>query len=236
VGAQVFSCLKCPRCLNDNENYCPDQVDTYNAPYPDGVMAQGGYSTNIRVDEKFVFPIPDNISDEQACPMLCAGLTCYSPLVRNGVGPGSRVGIVGLGGLVSVHAEGWTRQVGTHAAKLKPPASSHRRVTLPFNSPKRWERPSPSSHTVRARVRMRCDSERTSLSALPTLISPSHVSAGRGGCRGCAGGIPSELTGSVRTVTGKDLFDFILSCADANAIPLAELLGLVSFHCRASPS
>jgi hypothetical protein len=174
----VFSCLKCPRCLNDNENYCPDQVDTYNAPYPDGVMAQGGYSTNIRVDEKFVFPIPDNISDEQACPMLCAGLTCYSPLVRNGVGPGSRVGIVGLGGLVSVHAEGWTRQVGTHAAKLKPPASSHRRVTLPFNSPKRWERASPSSHTVRARVRMRCDSERTSLSALPTLISPSHVSAG----------------------------------------------------------
>lgn len=65
----------------------------------EGYMTQGGYSTAIRVDELFVFPIPSEISDEDAAPMLCAGLTVYSPLVRNDVGPGKHVGIVGLGGL-----------------------------------------------------------------------------------------------------------------------------------------
>ncbi len=70
-------------------------------------MAQGGYSDRIRVDEKFVFPIPDNISDEDAAPMLCAGLTVYSPLVRNGTGPGKHVGIIGLGGLVSSKVVSW---------------------------------------------------------------------------------------------------------------------------------
>lgn len=62
-------------------------------------MAQGGYSSAIRVDELFVFPIPEQISDEDAAPMLCAGLTVFSPLKRNNVGPGKHVGIVGLGGL-----------------------------------------------------------------------------------------------------------------------------------------
>ncbi len=99
VGAQVYGCLKCPRCQSDNENYCPEQVDTYNAKYPDGVVAQGGYSTGIRVHDRWVFSIPENISSEEAAPLLCAGLTVYSPLVRNGTGPGKTVGIVGIGGL-----------------------------------------------------------------------------------------------------------------------------------------
>lgn len=74
-------------------------VDTYNCKWPDGSIAQGGYSTNIRAPEQFVFPIPEGLKSEHAAPMLCAGLTVYSPLFRNKVGAGSRVGVVGIGGL-----------------------------------------------------------------------------------------------------------------------------------------
>jgi alcohol dehydrogenase (NADP+) len=71
------------------------------AKYPDGVQAQGGYSTGIIAHEQYVFPIPDAIRSEDAASMVCAGLTVYSPLTRHGAGPGKKVGIVGVGGLVS---------------------------------------------------------------------------------------------------------------------------------------
>ncbi len=78
-------------------------VDTYGAPYPkevdpDETISQGGYSSHMRAHEYFVFPIPDAIPSHLAAPMLCAGLTTWSPLVRAGVGPGKKVAIVGLGG------------------------------------------------------------------------------------------------------------------------------------------
>lgn len=113
VGAQVYACLQCNNCKEDNENYCPHQIgkigegwylllivdnflDTYDGEYPDGTISQGGYSNYIRVHEYFVFKIPDNISSEIAAPMLCAGITSYSPLVRAGVGPGKKVAVVGM--------------------------------------------------------------------------------------------------------------------------------------------
>ncbi|KAL7619633.1 hypothetical protein AAE478_010174 [Parahypoxylon ruwenzoriense] len=104
VGAQIWSCLKCQQCKTDNENYCPNMVDTYGSPYPkeadpDETLSQGGYSSHIRAHEYFVFPIPDAIPSHLAAPMLCAGLTVWSPLVRAGTGPGKKVAIVGLGGL-----------------------------------------------------------------------------------------------------------------------------------------
>ncbi|TFK37300.1 NADPH-dependent alcohol dehydrogenase [Crucibulum laeve] len=99
VGAQVCSCLKCEPCNTDNENYCPKPVHTYNSKYPNGDIAQGGYSTAIRAHERFVIPLPESLPLEQAAPLLCAGLTVYSPLVRNGTGPGKKVGIVSVGGL-----------------------------------------------------------------------------------------------------------------------------------------
>ncbi|KAI9754685.1 MAG: Rho GTPase [Chaenotheca gracillima] len=99
VGAQIYACLECRICKSDNENYCPHQVDTYNAPYPDGTISQGGYSSHIRAHEYFTFPIPDSIPSELAAPMFCAGLTSYSPLVRAGTGPGKKVAILGIGGL-----------------------------------------------------------------------------------------------------------------------------------------
>jgi alcohol dehydrogenase (NADP+) len=100
VGAQSWSCLDCRQCRNDNETYCRQQLDTYGAVWPDsGVVSQGGYSSHVRTHEHWVFPIPEALPTTAAAPMLCAGLTAYSPLVRNGCGPGKKVGIVGLGGI-----------------------------------------------------------------------------------------------------------------------------------------
>lgn len=100
VGAQSYSCLDCRQCKNDNETYCRKQLDTYGAKWPDtGIISQGGYSSHVRTHEHWVFPIPDALSSTKTAPMLCAGLTAYSPLVRNGCGPGKKVGIVGLGGI-----------------------------------------------------------------------------------------------------------------------------------------
>ncbi|KAI0425923.1 NADP-dependent alcohol dehydrogenase-like protein [Xylaria sp. FL1042] len=100
VGAQSWSCLECRQCKNDNETYCPKQMDTFGAVWPDtGIVTQGGYSSHVRTHEHWVFPIPDAIPSHLAAPMMCAGITSYSPLVRNGAGPGKKVAIVGLGGL-----------------------------------------------------------------------------------------------------------------------------------------
>ena len=71
--------------------------DTYGAPYPEsGVISQGGYASHIRAHEYFTFPIPDEISTEDAAPMMCAGLTTYSPLLRAGCGPGKKIAILGM--------------------------------------------------------------------------------------------------------------------------------------------
>ncbi|TVY15710.1 NADP-dependent alcohol dehydrogenase 6 [Lachnellula arida] len=114
VGAQIQSCLKCKNCKEHNENYCPHKVDTYGAPYNEDeghskeamkdkngkqIFSQGGYSSHIRAHEYFVFPIPENIPSVEAAPMMCAGLTTYSPLVRANIGPGKKVAILGIGGL-----------------------------------------------------------------------------------------------------------------------------------------
>ena len=99
VGAQVWACLECDLCKEKNENYCPRLVDTYNAQYEDGSWAHGGFASYIRAHDYFTFRIPDGLETEVAAPLLCAGITTYSPLVRAGIGSGSRVGILGIGGL-----------------------------------------------------------------------------------------------------------------------------------------
>ncbi|CAB4256786.1 similar to Saccharomyces cerevisiae YMR318C ADH6 NADPH-dependent medium chain alcohol dehydrogenase with broad substrate specificity [Maudiozyma barnettii] len=99
VGAQVLSCLECERCEEGNEPYCAKFVSCYNRPYDDGYVSQGGYASHVRVHEHFVIPIPESIPSELAAPLLCGGITVYSPLRRNGCGTGKRVGIVGIGGL-----------------------------------------------------------------------------------------------------------------------------------------
>lgn len=101
VGCFVDSCRKCGPCLKGLEQYCLEGPTlTYNSIERDGqTQTQGGYSNQIVVDENYVLHIPDNLQMDRTAPLLCAGITMYSPLKHWKAGPGKRVGIVGLGGL-----------------------------------------------------------------------------------------------------------------------------------------
>jgi len=101
VGCMVGSCQACDNCKAGLEQYCTGtgMIGTYNATDRDGTDTQGGYSKAIVVDEKFVLRIPDSIPLDKAAPLLCAGITLFSPLHHWGAGPGKKVAVIGLGGL-----------------------------------------------------------------------------------------------------------------------------------------
>lgn len=101
VGCLVGSDQSCPNCKKDLEQLCPNMVLTYNSPDKHGTapVTYGGYSDSIVVDQRFVLRIPKNLELAATAPLLCAGITTYSPLKRANLGPGKKVGIVGLGGL-----------------------------------------------------------------------------------------------------------------------------------------
>ncbi|WP_068078424.1 NAD(P)-dependent alcohol dehydrogenase [Novosphingobium lentum] len=101
VGCMVDSCLECEPCRDHEEQYCErGMTGTYNGKdRRDGSPTYGGYSKSIVVREEFVLRVPDALDLARAAPLLCAGITSYSPLRQWGVGPGSRIGVVGLGGL-----------------------------------------------------------------------------------------------------------------------------------------
>ncbi|MFE2260282.1 NAD(P)-dependent alcohol dehydrogenase [Streptomyces griseosporeus] len=101
VGCMVDSCRECDNCRAGLEQYCTGggMVGTYNAVGKDGEPTYGGYSQKIVVDENYVVRIPDGLSLDVAAPLLCAGITLYSPLKHWGAGPGKKVAILGMGGL-----------------------------------------------------------------------------------------------------------------------------------------
>jgi alcohol dehydrogenase (NADP+) len=100
VGCMVDSDRTCPECQSGLEQFCPNMTLTYNAPdkYLGGVT-YGGYSDSIVVDQRFVLRVPSNLKLAGAAPLLCAGITTYSPMRHWGVTKGKKVGVVGLGGL-----------------------------------------------------------------------------------------------------------------------------------------
>jgi uncharacterized zinc-type alcohol dehydrogenase-like protein len=100
VGCLVDSDRTCPRCQAGLENFCPNLTLTFNSPDKHlGGVTYGGYSDNIVVDEHFVLRVPSNLDLAGAAPLLCAGITTYSPMRRWGIAKGGKVGVVGLGGL-----------------------------------------------------------------------------------------------------------------------------------------
>ncbi len=105
VGCMVDSCRTCSPCLEGEEQFCvPGFTQTYGWPDPKGAqvgqtITQGGYSDRITVDQNYVLRIPDALPLDVAAPLLCAGITTYSPLKHWKIGPGSKVAVVGLGGL-----------------------------------------------------------------------------------------------------------------------------------------
>jgi len=116
VGCLVDSCRECSSCREGLENYCEAGATfTYNAPdkYGTEPMTFGGYSTAVTVDEHFVLRVPTKLNPAAAAPLLCAGITLYSPLRHWKVGPGQKVGIVGLGGLGHMGVK-FARAMGAH--------------------------------------------------------------------------------------------------------------------------
>ncbi|MDX3077464.1 NAD(P)-dependent alcohol dehydrogenase [Streptomyces sp. NPDC088354] len=101
VGCMVESCQECDNCKAGLEQYCTDggPTWTYNGTGRDGRPTQGGYSEKIVVDQNFVVRVPDGLPLDVAAPLLCAGITTYSPLRHWNAGPGKKVAVVGLGGL-----------------------------------------------------------------------------------------------------------------------------------------
>jgi len=100
VGCMVNSCRECVNCLAGMQNYClKGNTGTYAAVDLDGTITQGGYSTHVVVVEDFVLKVPESIPFEAAAPLLCAGITTYSPLAHWNAGPGKKVAVVGMGGL-----------------------------------------------------------------------------------------------------------------------------------------
>ncbi|MEB4208899.1 NAD(P)-dependent alcohol dehydrogenase [Mycobacterium sp. 94-17] len=100
VGCMVNSCGRCSSCEAGLEQYCSrGTVFTYNATDKDGTTTQGGYSQAVVVDENFVLRIPDALPLDKAAPLLCAGITLFSPLRHWKAGEGTRLAIIGLGGL-----------------------------------------------------------------------------------------------------------------------------------------
>src|SRR6266536_4393065 len=116
VGCLVDSDRTCPRCKAGLENFCPNLTLTFN--FPDkhlGGVTYGGYSDSIVVDEHFVLRVPSNLDLAGAAPLLCAGITTYSPMRHWGVGKGKRVGVVGLGGLGHMAVK-FGRAFGAHVS------------------------------------------------------------------------------------------------------------------------
>ena len=102
VGCFVDSCGQCDQCQAGDEQFCEGPggtIWTYNATGRDGLPTAGGYSTAITVEEDYICRVPQAIDLAQAAPLMCAGITLYSPLKRWGAGPGKRVAIIGMGGL-----------------------------------------------------------------------------------------------------------------------------------------
>ncbi|XP_047324329.1 probable cinnamyl alcohol dehydrogenase 6 [Impatiens glandulifera] len=101
VGCPAASCLECEFCTTDRENYCDQIQFTYNGIFWDGSITYGGYSTMLVADHRYVVKVPENLPMDAAAPLLCAGITVYSPFKDSGLldSPGKKIGVIGLGGL-----------------------------------------------------------------------------------------------------------------------------------------
>jgi uncharacterized zinc-type alcohol dehydrogenase-like protein len=114
VGCLVDADGTCPECQSHHEQFCPNAVYTYNArDAHTGTVTYGGYSDSIVVDERFVLRVPANLSLAGVAPLLCAGITTWSPLRRQGITKGKKVGVVGLGGLGHMGVK-LARALGAH--------------------------------------------------------------------------------------------------------------------------
>src|SRR5258708_5408555 len=165
VGCMVDSDGTCPECGQGFEQFCPNMILTYN--FPDkhtGGVTYGGYSESIVVTERFVLKVPSNLDLAGAAPLLCAGITTFSPLHHWGVGKGKKVGIVGIGGLGHMGVK-FAHALGAHVVLFT--TSPARKMTLSGSGPTRL-----SSRRTPMRWRsMRAASTSSSTPSLPIMTS-----------------------------------------------------------------
>ncbi len=123
VGCFVDSCGECEYCQRGDEQYCTKGVvQTYNSKEYDGTPTYGGYSQKIVVTDRFVVSIPDKLEMDVASPLLCAGITTYSPLKHWNIGPGKKVAVIGVGGLGHLALQ-FARALGAEVTALSRSAS-----------------------------------------------------------------------------------------------------------------
>eukprot|EP01054_Gregarina_sp_Poly1_P002033 Gregarina_sp_Poly_1__2032@NODE_1533_length_3917_cov_30_684935_g252_i1_p2_GENE_NODE_1533_length_3917_cov_30_684935_g252_i1NODE_1533_length_3917_cov_30_684935_g252_i1_p2_ORF_typecomplete_len353_score46_97ADH_N/PF08240_12/5_4e26ADH_N/PF08240_12/3_3e03ADH_zinc_N/PF00107_26/2_9e21Glu_dehyd_C/PF16912_5/1_2e11ADH_zinc_N_2/PF13602_6/2_8e05AlaDh_PNT_C/PF01262_21/0_00012Hacid_dh_C/PF02826_19/5_2e032Hacid_dh_C/PF02826_19/0_0011AdoHcyase_NAD/PF00670_21/0_0059NAD_binding_2/PF03446_15/0_012Pyr_redox_2/PF07992 len=118
VGCVVWSCRECGECKRNLENYCVSQVPTYSGKMDDGEITYGGYGKFVVVNENYVLKIPRNLPHDKAAPLLCAGITTYSPFKHNGLDRGGfKVAVVGLGGLGHMAVQ-FGKAMGNHVTVI----------------------------------------------------------------------------------------------------------------------
>ena len=183
VGCLVDSDRTCPACQAGLEQFCPGQVLTYGFPdkhlggvtyggyltygFPDkhlGGVTYGGYSESIVVDERFVVSIPSNLNLAAAAPLLCAGITTYSPMRHWGVAAGKKVGVVGLGGLGHMGVKFAMRWARTPSSS--PPPRARRRMRCVWGLTKSFCRATP----------LRCKNPQVASTSSSTLSPPTMTS------------------------------------------------------------
>ncbi|MEG4493732.1 NAD(P)-dependent alcohol dehydrogenase [Microcoleus sp. D3_18_C4] len=132
VGCMVDSDGTCPNCKTGLEQFCPNLTLTYNSPDKHlGGVTYGGYSDSIVVDERFVLRVPTNLDLPGVAPLLCAGITTYSPLRHWGVTKGKKVGVVGIGGLGHMGVK-FARAFGAHVVVFTTSPNKKEDALRPF--------------------------------------------------------------------------------------------------------
>jgi alcohol dehydrogenase (NADP+) len=179
VGCLVDSDGTCPECQAGFEQFCPNFTLTYN--FPDkhtGGVTYGGYSDSIVVKERFVLSVPTNLDLAGTAPLLCAGITTYSPMRHWGVTKGKKVGVVGLGGLGHMgvkFAHAWSAHGGLHhfSQQERRRAAPRRRRGRPLEAtPTRWRSTPAASTSFSTRLPPITTSTPTSTCCAATATSP----------------------------------------------------------------
>ncbi|KAF5463159.1 hypothetical protein F2P56_019094, partial [Juglans regia] len=139
VGCVVGACHSCENCNNDLEIYCPQTILTYDHIYHDGTITYGGYSDTMVANERYIIRFPENLPLDASAPLLCAGITLYSPLKYYGLAePGKHIGIVGLGGLGHVGVK-FAKAFGAKVTVIS--TSGNRRQGCKVQSSLLWDMP-----------------------------------------------------------------------------------------------
>ena len=236
VGCFVDSCGQCEQCASGFEQFCTSKdaptVWTYNSTGRDGLPTAGGYSQAMTIEQDYLLRIPDSIPFEAAAPLLCAGITLYSPLKRWGAGPGKKVAIVGMGGLGHVGVQ-IAAAMGAEVTVISQ-TMSKREDGLKFGAQHYYAMNDPESlRPLRGTLDLIVSTVAavTDLDALLRLLKPGGVMVDVGLPEHASTLRLSSLTGGNKVLAGsqiggiaetQEMLDF---CAEHGVVPQVEIIG-----------